>query len=303
VELEPAVVEAAPQFRASAGDPLSDPRHEMLVEDASLVLRSERRAYDVIVSEPSNFWIAGMGDLFSDDFYRIARTRLRPGGILCQWVQCYQISPDAIRSVIRTLSRTFPHGQVFYIDSAADLVLLASADREVPLDADAWEAAFRSPEIASDLARVGVERPEDLLRYYRGRLERIASSVGAGPVNTDDNGWLEHRAPFDLLTSQSAEEVLVWNEEAASDLVRSLRFGGGSGERAAAGAGSRNRAAAFLEAAARRAGAAGDPAAAIGIGHARALVEGSAPGARSARLPAATSGSTGILPPRTRPPG
>ncbi len=299
VELEPAVVEAAPQFRASAGDPLGDPRHEMMVEDASLVLRSEKRSYDVIVSEPSNFWIAGMGDLFSDDFYRIARTRLRPGGILCQWVQCYQISPDAIRSVIRTLSRTFPHGQVFYIDSAADLVLLASADGEVPLDAGAWEAAFRSPEIASDLARVGVERPEDLLRYYRGRLERIASSVGAGPVNTDDNGWLEHRAPFDLLTSQSAEELLVWNEEAAFDLARSLRFGVGSG---AAGAGDGTRAVAFLETAARRAGAAGDPAAAIGIGRARALLEGTAPGARSAPLPAATSGSTGILPPRTRPP-
>ena len=260
VELEPAVVEAAPFFRESAGDPLANPRHKMLVEDASLVLRSEKRAYDVIVSEPSNFWIAGMGDLFSDDFYRIAATRLRPGGVLCQWVQCYQISPDAIRAVIRTLAKTFPHGQIFYVDSAADLIILASPSAEVPLDMAAWEAAFREPAVAADLARVGVERPSDLLRYYRGRLDRVAAEAGPGPVNTDDNGWLEHRAPFDLLTAQSAEQILGWNDAAVNDLVRSLRHGSTEAPAALA---------AILEEAAARATVAGDPAAAEGLRRAR----------------------------------
>ncbi|HEU4724304.1 MAG TPA: hypothetical protein VFU59_03300 [Candidatus Eisenbacteria bacterium] len=261
VELEPAVVEAAPFFRESAGEPLKDPRHRMLVEDAGLVLRSEKRMYDVIVSEPSNFWIAGMGDLFSDEFYRIAATRLRPGGVLCQWVQCYQISPDAIRAVIRTLSRTFPKGQIFYIDSAADLVILASPSGEVPLDPAAWEAALREPAVAADLARVGVTRPSDLLRYYRGRLERVAAEAGDGPVNTDDNAWLEHRAPFDLLAAQSAESVLGWSDAVAADLASSL---GGARDRAAT--------AALLEEAAARAAAANDLGATEGLRRARLLI-------------------------------
>jgi spermidine synthase len=256
VELEPAVVEAAPFFRESAGEPLRDPRHRMMVEDASLVLRSERRAYDVVVSEPSNFWIAGMGDLFSDDFYRIAATRIRPEGLLCQWVQCYQISPDAIRAVIRTLSRTFPNGQIFYIDSAADLVILASANREVAFDLEAWQQVFREPNVAADLARAGVERPSDLLRYYRGNLRRFADAAGAGPVNTDDNGWLEHRAPLDLLSARSPEELLGWDDAAASDLALALRH-------------DPSRAAALLEEGSARAAAAGDPAAAEGLRRAR----------------------------------
>ena len=259
VELEPAVVEAAPFFRESAGDPLKNPRHTMLVEDASLVLRSEKRAYDVIVSEPSNFWIAGMGDLFSDDFYRIVATRLRPGGILCQWVQCYQISPDAIRTVIRTLARTFPRGQIFYVESAADLIVLASPNADVALDPAAWEVAFRQPAVAADLARIGVERPADLLRYYRGRLDRVAAEAGPGPVNTDDNGWLEHRAPFDLLSAQSAEHFLGWNDAVAADLARSL-----SGDPA--------RVAALLEEASARAAAADEPGAAEGLRRARHLL-------------------------------
>jgi len=263
VELEPAVVEAAPFFRGSAGDPLHDPRHRMLVEDASLVLRSERREYDVIVSEPSNFWIAGMGNLFSDDFYRVAATRLRPGGVLCQWVQCYQISPEAIRTVIRTLARTFPKGQIFYIDSAADLIIVASPRQEVPLDLAAWAAEFRRPAVAADLARVGVAKPADLLRYYRGRLDRVAAEGGTGPVNTDDNGWLEHRAPFDLLKDQSSEAILGWNDDAVSDLVRSLRAGGDSAAAAAAP---------LLDEASARAAAAGDQGASEGLRRARLLL-------------------------------
>ena len=249
VELEPAVVAAAPEFQEAAGDPLHDPRHVMQVEDASLVLRSENRAYDVIVSEPSNFWIAGMGNLFSEDFYRIAAQRLRPGGVLCQWVQCYQISPAAIHAVVRTLSRTFPHGQVFYIDSAADLIILASPRKEVPLDPAAWEEVSQRPTVARDLARVGVMTPADLLRYYRGRLDRIAKEVGDGPVNTDDNGWLEHRAPFDLLTDQSAEGAMPWSDAVAADLARSLTEAGGTSAGGARG---------LLDASATHAAAAGD---------------------------------------------
>jgi hypothetical protein len=101
-----------------------------------------------------------------------------------------------------------------------------------------------------------VERPADLLRYYRGRLERVASEVGPGPVNTDDNGWLEHRAPLDLLAAQSGEEILGWNDATAADLARSLKADPA-------------RAAALLEDASARAAAQNDPGAAEGLRRAR----------------------------------
>jgi hypothetical protein len=128
----------------------------------------------------------------------------------------------------------------------------------VPLDVAAWEEAFRRPEIAADLARVGVGAPGDLLRYYRGRLDRIAAAAGDGPVNTDDNGWLEHRAPLDLLSAQSPESLLVWSEDVSVDLARSLRI-------------APDRAAEFLDEAAARAEAAQDPRAAAGLRRAREI--------------------------------
>ncbi len=259
IELEGAVIEAAPYFKADAGEPLADPRSEILIEDAGTLLRSTRRGFDVIVSEPSNLWIAGMADLFTEDFYETAASKLRPGGIFCQWVQCYQSSPGTLQTVFRTLMTRFPHGQLFFVDSSADLIIVASPDRAVGLDLDRIEAAWQRPEVAVLMARVGVVTPADLIRYYRGTLERAAAAAGPGPINTDDNGWLEHRAPSDLLSGKGSEGLLVWSPEIGADLASSI-------------VSDRTRAAALLESGAARALAAGNQAAATGLLRARDLL-------------------------------
>ncbi|HYR69027.1 MAG TPA: fused MFS/spermidine synthase [Candidatus Dormibacteraeota bacterium] len=256
IELEEAVIEAAPQFRADAGEPLADPRSRLLIEDAGTYLRSTRRAYDVIISEPSNLWIAGMADLFTRDFYRTAASKLRPGGIFCQWVQCYQTSPATLQTIFRTLAVRFPHGQLFFVDKSADLIILASPDRDVPLDLDRLAEAWARPEVARDFARVGVESLADLLRYYRGRLDRVAAEAGPGPINTDDNGWLEHRAPFDLLAGATSEHEMAWSPDVAADLAASI-------------VSDRDRAAPLLDDAGRRAKAAGNEGAVLGLKMAR----------------------------------
>jgi len=252
IELEGAVIEAAPHFKADAQEPLADARSRLLVEDAGTYLRSTRRKYDVIISEPSNLWIAGMADLFTKDFYRVAASKLEPDGIFCQWVQCYQTSPATLATVFRTLATRFPHGQLFFVDASADLIILASPDREVPIDLELLDAAFHRPEVARDLARVGVGSLSDLLRYYRGRLERVAEKAGAGPINTDDNGWLEHRAPFDLLSGEDSESELAWSPEVAEDLATSIVT-------------DRGRAVEILGDAAARAEVVGDEGAALGL--------------------------------------
>ncbi|MGH7682455.1 MAG: spermidine synthase, partial [Candidatus Eiseniibacteriota bacterium] len=203
-------------------DPLADPRSRLLIEDAGTYLRSTRQMYDVIISEPSNLWIAGMADLFTEEFYKTAARKLKPGGIFCQWVQCYQTSPRTLETIFRTLVTRFPHGQLFFVDASADLIILASPDREVGLDLDRISAAWSDSTVAAQLARVGVGSPAELLRYYRGRLDRAAKAAGPGPTNTDDNGWLEHHAPEDLLSGATSEAMLTWSPQVGVDLAASI---------------------------------------------------------------------------------
>lgn len=256
VELEGAVIEAAPYFRADAGDPLQDVRSQLLVEDAGTYLRSARGTYDAIISEPSNLWIAGMADLFTEEFYEAAARKLRPGGIFGQWVHCYQTSPAALWTILRTLATRFPHGQLFVVDASSDLIILASPDRDLPLDLSQLERAWENPGIAAQLNRVGVASPADLLRYYRGRLDRIVAGLGPGPTNTEDNGWLEHHAPGDLLSGASSEAMMAWSPMVGADLAASI-------------VSDRGRAELLLEEAETRSRAAGREAEAVGLRTAR----------------------------------
>jgi spermidine synthase len=220
VEIEPAVVEASStHFREFFGEPLADPRSRLLIEDAGTYLRSTSRRYDVIISEPSNLWIAGMADLFTRDFYRAARSRLREGGVFCQWVQCYQTAPATLNTVFRTFATVFPRGQVFYVDAAEDLILVASPDRDLRLDPDSLAAAMSRLEVARSLSQVRILSPADLLRFYRGRISSYVARAGPGPINTDDNAYLEHRAPFDLLAGGTSASLFAWPPFAVSDLA------------------------------------------------------------------------------------
>jgi spermidine synthase len=223
LELEGAVLEAAPFFDAAAHRPLEDPRSRLVVEDAGTYLRSTAERYDVIISEPSNPWIAGVGNLFTKEFYEDARRRLNRGGVFCQWIQTYSVSPATLGTVLRTVTTTFPHGHLFYVESSADLIIVASPDGEMALDRASMQSVFQRPEVAADFARIGVRSLEDLFSAYRGRLDRVARDQGPGPINTDDNSWLEHQAPLDLLASQTESPLLSWSSQVEADLRSSLR--------------------------------------------------------------------------------
>lgn len=223
LELEGAVIEAAPFFEAAAHRPLADPRSRLVVEDAGTYLRSTKENFDVIISEPSNPWIAGVGNLFTKEFYEEARRRLTPGGVFCQWIQTYSVSPATLSTVFRTVATTFPHGQLFYVESSGDLIILAVPDRELLLDRARMEAVFQRPGVAADFARIGVHSVDDVLGAYRGRLDRLAREAGPGPINTDDNSWLEHEAPLDLITPQEENPILERSPQVEADLRASLR--------------------------------------------------------------------------------
>jgi len=47
--------------------------------------------YDVISSEPSNPWMAGLASLFTRDFFELARARLNDGGIFVQFAHAYEM--------------------------------------------------------------------------------------------------------------------------------------------------------------------------------------------------------------------
>ncbi|HEY3357531.1 MAG TPA: fused MFS/spermidine synthase, partial [Polyangia bacterium] len=105
VELEAAVYEAARYFDDVNHQPPADPRIKLLVGDGRNYLDQRDDRFDVLISEPSNPWITGVSNLFTREYFRAARRRLKDDGVFCQWAQLYEMSPTHIKTIYRTVSQ------------------------------------------------------------------------------------------------------------------------------------------------------------------------------------------------------
>lgn len=202
VELESAVVEGSRFFDAQSGAPLRDPRVRLVVNDARNHLLLSREPYDVIISEPSNPWVAGAASLFTRDFFSLARSRLGPDGVFCQWVQLYELTAEDFRSILRGFASVFPGVHVFRI--ASDAIVIGTNGRApFPLDAILRHA---NPRVLADLERIGIRTPDDLLAHYWVGGQELRARLGRGPANTDDNMRIEFAAPLRMLSRRKAEQ-------------------------------------------------------------------------------------------------
>ena len=209
VEISPEVVAASHLFDRENGAVLARPEVRLIVGDgrSHLLLASQR--YDVIVSEPSNPWMAGVATLFTREFFAAARARLSPGGLLCQWAHTYDISADDLRSIVGTFASVFPDGTMWLVGEG-DLLLIGSNGGSVSARLGEAVARTRDGDVASMLATVGVApgmAPFDLLSLLVGGPRELTEYAGRALIQTDDRTPLEYTAPRGIYAATSGENA------------------------------------------------------------------------------------------------
>jgi spermidine synthase len=189
VELSPAVLELAPQFPANRGV-LRDPRVRAIVMDGRAWLRRARERYDVVTLEPMSPHFAGTNALYSTTFYRLIEARLRPGGVIAQWLPLHLVSPRDAASIAKTFIATFPRAWLWIdpVDHTGIIVgtidgrtgeapRLPGLDREIGSRNLADEAILAGfvlgPSQLAQYAEQGEEITDDnlLLTYGSGRRQ------------------------------------------------------------------------------------------------------------------------------------
>lgn len=126
-ELEPSIVHVAERCDAVNHHALANSKVHVVIGDGREVLLSSNEKYDIIASEPSNPYRAGVASLFTREFYQAIASRLNQGGLFAQWVQAYEVDLETIRTVYATLGAVFPHVDTWQT-TQGDLVFLASAN-------------------------------------------------------------------------------------------------------------------------------------------------------------------------------
>lgn len=201
VEIEPAVLRAAPYLESLNRGVLNDPRVRVISDDARNFLLTSRDSYDLIISEPSNPWIAGIATLFTSEYYSAARQRLAPGGMFVQWLQAYSLPPNDITMVAATFASHFEN-VTLWRGSDMDFLLLGRTDSakfQLKHLKDSWQ----KPGVAADFASMQIHRPAGMFAFFvlnDSAVRRLAQ--GSHQLNTDDRTLLEYDAPRSLLRSE-----------------------------------------------------------------------------------------------------
>ena len=200
IDINRQVVAASEFFLPWNNNVLSHPKTNLIIQDGRAHLQLTRQKYDVIISEPSNPWMAGLAALFTREFFVLAKDRLNQDGIFVQFLHSYDMDWPTFALVGRTFTRVFPNSilvvtepsgagidYLFFGFKGQNLLILDNAKQNLSYAQESKNITLADPRLLYRL--VVSEDPQKLF--------------GQGPVNTD--GWprLEFAAPKLMYTSDA----------------------------------------------------------------------------------------------------
>ncbi|MCP3100335.1 fused MFS/spermidine synthase [Myxococcus sp. K15C18031901] len=211
VEIEPAILEVARRSASVNANVLDNPKVHVFSGDAREVLLASKQTYDIIFSEPSNPYRAGIASLFTRDFYQAVKGRLAEGGIFIQWLQAYEVDAMTIHSAYATLASEFEYVETWQSHSV-DLLLVATRK---PLVHDIARIRSRLTEVPYQSALRDVWRTDEaegvLARFVANPgLTAQAAEAGADFVNTDDLSFIEFAFPRSLGRTTGFSVEALW---------------------------------------------------------------------------------------------
>lgn len=192
VELEPAILRVARDCKDVNQDVLANPKVHIKLGDAREALLTSRASYDLVFSEPSNPYRAGISSLYTLEYYQAVTRRLSDDGALVQWIQSYDVDPFTVGTAIVTLRQVFPSLTLWQTEHG-DLLLVGQKHTR-PLDLDRMRLQLQE-EPFSSAAQVawGTDSVEGILAHFIG-APAFSDAVVAnqlGIVNRDDENALE----------------------------------------------------------------------------------------------------------------
>jgi len=193
VDLVPSVPKLFTYYHPDGAGLLASPRAHIVVDDGRRYLERSPQEYDaIIIDPPPPVQAAGSSLLYSQDFYAVAKKRLRPGGILQQFL------PDGVNdandnelkaSVARALQDSFPYVRVFQWNGRQGWHFLASGE-PIPVRSAAELIARMPADAVTDMMEWGpAKTPEaqfNILLSRESRPEQMIALAPKTPALQDD---------------------------------------------------------------------------------------------------------------------
>lgn len=184
----------------------SNPSVTMHYTDGRNYLLTQFKQFDLISLEISSIWFAGAANLYNREFYELANIRLRPQGVLQQWVQLHHMRPVDFLYIMGSVRTVFKYVWVYV--SGGQGIIVASNDAttlhtEAPLRKLMHSHTISSLKI-TDLPHTLVAGPRQidaLIARFDPKLIFF--------VSTDKNMYLEYATPKGNAMSEDSMPQII----------------------------------------------------------------------------------------------
>jgi tetratricopeptide (TPR) repeat protein len=173
-------------------------------------------AYDLITLEPPPIAYAGVAALYSQEFYALARARLKAKGVLSQWLPAYQVPGTTTLAMIRAFVDVFPQA-VLLSGAEADLLLIGANDSRMQIDPVRLAARLaNAPAVQADLQRLDLGSVREIVGTFVGSAQKLAEATRDSPPVSDDRPLQEYGVTSLLNFGEAVPASVVDLAQAAS---------------------------------------------------------------------------------------
>lgn len=221
VEIEPEMVRGSAFFKKVNYRAYDDPRSHIFFDDAKAYFATAGLKYDFIISEPTNPWVSGVSSLFTVEFYQESKRYLKPGGLLAQWLQGYELSDELLMSVLSALDREFEDYLIVRIGSR-DWVIVSSPDGPVgPLSAE----VLMWPGLEESFDLLGIHDPGQIDGLITANKKMLHPFISDRAPNRDVIPVLDTGAEKQRFLRSSAEFLheLRWTPAPLLEVLGDIR--------------------------------------------------------------------------------
>jgi spermidine synthase len=219
-EISPDVVSAADYFAPWNHDVVNSPRFNLYIEDGRNFILTTPQKYDVITTgiiHPKHS--AGNAGLYSKDYYEICKSKLNPGGVICQWAPLNGLTVKEFRMILKTFQEVFPKSTLWFAQTFGSWgnvnALLIGTRDELRIDYNRLQMRFQKEKISSDLNSQGIDNIFQFLDCFIMADSMLASLVsGQIEITTDDRPLLEfgdvEMHYSEILSDLAARREPIW---------------------------------------------------------------------------------------------
>ena len=189
VDISPGVFNAAHFFSDENFNAITNPKINKIVEDGRNHLLTTSKTYDVITAEPPPPTNAGAVNLYTKEYYELAKKALNPGGIVSQWIPLHSQTETHIYEHFRTFLESFPYVISWY-PAKQELILIGSND-PINIDFKKIDKRLKHPVTNEVMQKIRFENPFALLGSIWFLKEELKIMSSNQKMITDNNPSLE----------------------------------------------------------------------------------------------------------------